>query len=68
VIVKVQVALSGPTPLVLVYDRSHKFEYHGPMTDDLKLLMGARVKAFFVAHIDEQGRFSLGQEATWQVW
>jgi hypothetical protein len=67
-IVKVQVALFGSKPLCLIYDKRRKFEFHGPMTDDLKLLMGGRVKAFFMAEIDEQRRFSLGKEATWQTW
>jgi hypothetical protein len=68
VIVKVQVAQVGSMAMCLVYDKHRKFEYHGEMPEDVKLLMGSRVKAFFLAELDEQRRFSIGQEAPWQTW
>lgn len=67
-IVKVQVALNGPFQMCLIYDKLRKYEYHGPLPEDLKLLMGDRVKAFFLAEVDEQKRFNIGQEALWQTW
>jgi len=67
-IVKVQVANVGSMPMCLVYDRQRKFEFHGPMPEDLQLLMGERLKAFFLAELDDQRRFSIGQEAPWQTW
>ena len=67
-IVKVQMAFSTPAPRCLIYDKRHRFEFEGPASEDLLLIMNGRPKAFFLAEVTEQKQFSLGREAQWQAW
>ncbi len=67
-IIKVQVAQFGSAPMCLIYDKRRKYEFHGPMSEDLKLIMGDRPKAFFLAEVDDQKRFNIGEEVPWQTW
>jgi hypothetical protein len=71
VIVKVQVSLFAPgscVSVVLIYDKQRKFTWQGALTEELKELMNGRVKAFFVASLDDRMRFLLNEEAAWQTW
>ena len=74
-IVKVQrsIVTGFPKPVVLVYNKSRAYMFQGPLTKDVRKLLGKRFKAFFhaTATKNPDGKtytFVLGTEAPWQSW
>lgn len=68
-IVKIQVPIGGEgRGQFLVYDQARTIYQEMPMPDGLRKLMGGEAKAFFHAHISEEGFLNIGQRAKWQYW
>lgn len=66
-IIKVQISLEG-SRTVLAYDEKRTFEYQGPLTPDIAMLMGQRPKAFFHARVNTRKELAIDREAGWQNW
>lgn len=75
-IVKVQVSIfSNVDPGVqrmLIYSRTRKTQYEGPVTDDVLHKLQGRPKAFFFASLRQtspgEHQLVLRKEAPWQDW
>jgi hypothetical protein len=69
-IVKVQLAIvsSSEQQTMLVYNQGRAYMFEGPVTEDVKKLMGRRYKKYFHSHLDGEGCIVLDKEAPTQLW
>ncbi|RYZ92113.1 MAG: hypothetical protein EOP06_05255 [Proteobacteria bacterium] len=67
IIVKIQTSLNSGTSNFLVYNESRTVKYEGPITPEVRSLMGERVKAFCFAEVTN-GKLSLGDLTADQTW
>lgn len=69
-IIKVQqtVRTNHRRPQVLAYNEDRSLMFVGDLTQDVAEVLGRRLKVFFYADIDDDGRFLLNEEAPWQHW
>lgn len=68
-IVKIQVPIGGEDRgQFLVYDQARTIYQEMPMPPGLRKMMGGEAKAFFCAHISEDGFLNIERRAKWQDW
>jgi hypothetical protein len=69
-IVKVQLSISSSEPgtFILIYNKDRSIMYESDAAEDIIVLMGLRVKAYFYAEIDSDNRIAIGDTAEDQNW
>lgn len=70
-IVKVQISLftTEEAPQVLVYSEDrHTIFYKGNTSPELEAAMGGKLRAFFEAHINSEGKLLLDKKLEEQGW
>lgn len=69
-IVKVQASLTSNNDVqsILIYNEDESVMAEFDATDDVLKLLDGRPKAFFFAHIADDGGLILGTPAPWQQW
>ena len=68
-IVKVQRSLeiTATKAQMLIYDKTRKHQYQNDLTEEVKQLLGDRLKAYFNAELKNKN-FILGEEVPIQNW
>ena len=68
-IFKVQRSLMPRDANILIYNQEKSIVYTLPMGDDIRDMMGDKMKGYYNATINKEGRVEFdGTEAAWQTW